>query len=53
MRNEAKFILIKTKNLLDLNMILQEKFKPEQSSFSVKDVSQDVVGLLDLKAQFK
>ena len=53
MGNEAKFMMMNTKNLLDLNTILAEKFKSEHSAFSVKAVTTEVISLLEIKAQTK
>ena len=47
MKNAAKFASIKTKNFLDLNMIQRGTFKPLISTFSVNEISKDLIEVLD------
>jgi hypothetical protein len=46
-------MLIQTKILLDLNLILQQKFKQELSTFELRAVSNDVIGLITDKCAEK
>lgn len=53
MRNLAKFMLIHTNNLLDLNLILQEKFIQQFNSFSISSATQDMVRIICHKSTVK
>ena len=47
MKNAAKFASIKTKNFLDLNMIQRGTFRPLMSTFSVHEITKDLIEVLD------